>query len=97
MVQVTYMILLIFLLQLFIIESIQYDKILKIMEEFDVKHPLIIHSNYFHTKLIKNLFRKNQYTGNLKNVPKTTSDILENSYVNLKNVPKTLDTLKYSM
>ena len=79
MVQVAYIIL-IFLLQLFITESIQYDNILKIMEEFDVKHPFIIHSKnyYFHTKLIKNLFRKNQFTGNLKNVPKT-SDTLEYS------------------
>ena len=97
MVQVTYMILLSFLLQLFFIETIQYvDNILKIMEEFDVKHPFIIHSNHFRTKLIRHLFRKNQYTGNLKNLPKT-SDILEYSYGNLKHVLKPIDTLAYSM
>ena len=97
MVQVTYMILLSFLLQLFFIETIQYvDNILKIMEEFDVKHPFIIHSNHFHTKLIRHLFRKKQYTGNLKNLPKT-SDTLEYSYGNLKHVLKPIDTLEYSM
>ena len=38
----------------------------KVLEEFNVKHPFIIHTkNYFHTKLIKNLFKHGQYSGNI--------------------------------
>ena len=39
---------------------------LKVLEEFKVKHPFIIHTeNYFNTKLIKNLFMNGQYSGNI--------------------------------
>ena len=39
---------------------------LKVLEEFKVKHPFILHTeNYFHTKLIKYLFKDGQSTGNI--------------------------------
>ena len=59
----------IILLNLLLKEShalLNFNYTLKVLEEFKVKHPFIIHTeNYFNTKLIKNLFKNGQYSGNI--------------------------------
>ena len=62
-------IILIMILNLLVKDShaiFNFNHTFKVLEEFNVKHPFIIHTeNYFHTKLIKNLFKNGQYSGNI--------------------------------
>ena len=62
----------IFLLNLSLKEShalLNFNYTLKFLKEFKVKHPFIIHTeNYVHTKLIKNLFKDGQYSGNIEKI-----------------------------
>ena len=45
---------------------LNFNYTLKVLDEFKVKHPFIIHTeNYLNTKLIKNLFKNGQYSGNI--------------------------------
>ena len=46
--------------------ALNFNYTFKLLEEFHVKHPFIIHTKIdFHTKLIKNLFIHGQYSGNI--------------------------------
>ena len=46
--------------------ALNFNYTFKLLEEFNVKHPFIIHTkNDFHIKLIRNLFIHGQYSGNI--------------------------------
>ena len=45
---------------------LNFNYTFKVLEEFNVKHPIILHTrNHFHTKLIRDLFKQGQYSGNV--------------------------------
>ena len=54
---------------LHICQSLNNDYMFKVLEEFHINHPFMIHTkNYFPKKIIRNLFLNSQFCGNIEKI-----------------------------
>ena len=84
-----------------VVDSQKFDNILMLMQEFDVKHPFIIHSrNPFKKKLSRTLFKHGQYSAVLGHIDTSIAEnekiiaMIDDEYYKLEDLNIITDILE---